>query len=45
MKIEPAIESYERHMEDEDTCLQYLRYKKVLMIDSRDFVYVKYTER
>ena len=38
-----AIENYEIKAKHENTQLVYLKYKKVLFIDPRDYLYVKYS--
>ncbi len=39
-----TIESYEIREKNESISLIYLKYRKVLFIDPRDYLYVKYTE-
>jgi hypothetical protein len=44
MKLESSIDAYERVLGDQMCCVQYLRYKKMLMMDPREFLYVKYSK-
>ena len=44
MRIDSGIETYERPVDGSRVSLMYLRYKKILLMDSRDFLYIKYQE-
>ena len=44
-QFDSAIDTYEIKFKNENTSLIYMKYKKFLFIDPRDYLYVKYTEQ
>lgn len=44
-KLDSSIDAFERVVANEDVHVLYLRYKKIMFMDPRDFLYVKKTER
>ncbi|CAD8139341.1 unnamed protein product [Paramecium pentaurelia] len=43
-KLDSSIDQFESHFSDDSLQINYLRYKKILFMDPRDFLFVKYTK-
>ncbi|CAD8143965.1 unnamed protein product [Paramecium pentaurelia] len=44
-QMDNSIDAFEKHYEDINFQINYLRYKKIMFMDPRDFLYIKYTDR
>ncbi|CAD8050325.1 unnamed protein product [Paramecium sonneborni] len=44
-QMDNSIDAFEKHYEDNNLQINYLRYKKIMFMDPRDFLYIKYTDR
>ncbi|CAD8159404.1 unnamed protein product [Paramecium octaurelia] len=44
-QMDNSIDAFEKHYEDINLQINYLRYKKIMFMDPRDFLYIKYTDR
>lgn len=42
--MDPSIDAFEKHFEGLNSQINYLRYKKILFMDPRDFLYIKYSD-
>jgi hypothetical protein len=42
--LDSSVDAFETHLAEGDVQINYLRYKKILFMDPRDFLYVKYTK-
>ncbi|CAD8134681.1 unnamed protein product [Paramecium octaurelia] len=43
--MDNSIDAFEKHLEDMNLQINYLRYKKIMFMDPRDFLYIKYSDR
>ncbi|CAD8087206.1 unnamed protein product [Paramecium sonneborni] len=43
-QLDTSVDQFESHYSDERLQINYLRYKKILFMDPRDFLYIKYTK-
>ncbi|CAK73131.1 unnamed protein product (macronuclear) [Paramecium tetraurelia] len=43
-QLDSSVDQFESHYSDEGLQINYLRYKKILFMDPRDFLYIKYTK-
>ncbi|CAD8060989.1 unnamed protein product [Paramecium primaurelia] len=43
-QLDSSVDQFESHYSDERLQINYLRYKKILFMDPRDFLYIKYTK-
>ena len=42
--MDPSIDAFEKHYEGTNSQINYLRYKKILFMDPRDLLYIKYSD-
>ncbi|CAD8134907.1 unnamed protein product [Paramecium pentaurelia] len=44
-QMDNSIDAFEKHFEEMNLQINYLRYKKIMFMDPRDFLYIKYYDR
>ncbi|CAD8081183.1 unnamed protein product [Paramecium sonneborni] len=43
-QLDQSVDQFESHYSSQELQINYLRYKKILFMDPRDFLYIKYTK-
>lgn len=43
--MDNSIDAFEKHFDEMNLQINYLRYKKIMFMDPRDFLYIKYYDR